>query len=290
LSLMAGRGFPLAAAPSKAASGGCERVSSLAACTSCRGKWSCAGAGAGGGDWLGTWAGGIVGAAARAMTCSGCSCSCSCSCSGAVRCRHLQVKGRQRAGCGTQKAGNARSAEPVMQSQLPADIADALALRHSRGGCARRGRVESVGVARRRRQSSHVHMPEVCAARVRGLVGCTCRPAFRATPDCQTLIISTFTLACHLQSSRGAISSSSHAVCWPAQSLRLPCAALPCTALRSVAALLTPASSWRVCNTGLSYCLRVARCIEYLLREPVDLRETMHAHGNYLGLVSVTVL
>lgn len=175
------------------ADGGCERTSSLAACSCRRGKWSLAGAGARG---LG-----VVGAAARAMTCS--------RQEGDVHVHvHVQVEGRLQAGCGGQRS-RTRTAVPGVQSQRPADIAGALA-QHSTGSRrANPGEGEGVSCSRRHPPSSHVHMPEVCASRgFRGLLGCAC-PDLRDTPDLPTTIISTLTLACHLLPSRGALTTAS---------------------------------------------------------------------------------
>lgn len=123
-------------------------------------------------------------------------------------------------------------------------------------------------------QSSALHVSEASEVWAATAAESTLVPRISQTP-----IISTVTLACHSQSSRGA----------PARSLS--CRLLlsePSDALRhSSGALLTATTHWGVCNTRPSYCLQRACSIEYLLREPVDHREAMHALGNYLGLASV---
>lgn len=153
MSLMFARGRPLAAAPSSPANGPWSRVASLAAQPKSRRRRGAS-----------SFAGPRGGQALAAATGSGRSRTAvvgSCDARNDVTCRQAgdstdggltalatalatatatataQVNGRLGCIIIIQRAGRgARAAVPVMQSLLPADIAVALALRRSTGGCA----------------------------------------------------------------------------------------------------------------------------------------------------------
>lgn len=220
----------------------------------------------------------LLGAAARAMTCSAVQC-------GAVRFRS--------GGWATLAACGLRYT--ITKSRQCADSGAYYAVappsRHRRrtspaalgGGSAPREPWGRVKVSRSLTlrlhmftcQSSALHVSEASEVWAATAAEATLVPRISQTP-----IISTATLACHSQASRGAdtaIFSCRLLLSERSEALR-----------HSLGALLTSTIHGAVCNTRPSYCLQRACSIEYLLREPVDPREAMHAIGNYLGLASVS--